>query len=61
MTLRIGVIPHHNMDDMEYCLSLCNNCVRGGVSAELFSLCLMVCLEMVCGWIECDTGREKGS
>lgn len=46
---------------MEYYLSTCNNCFEGRVGAELFSLCLMVCSEMVCEWIECDTGREKGS
>lgn len=46
---------------MEYHLSAHHNCMKEGVSAELFSLCLMVCSEMVCGWIECDTGREKGS
>lgn len=46
---------------MENNLSACNNCMKGGLSSELFSLCLMVCSEMVCGWIECDTGGEKGS
>lgn len=35
---------------------------RGGrVSSELFSLRLMVRLEMVRRWMECDTDGEKGS
>lgn len=61
MTLCIGVIPHHNKGGMIWNIIRVQQLYERGVGAELFSVCLMVCAEMVCEWIECDTGREKGS
>lgn len=58
MALRMGVIPHHNKDDIEYCLSACNNC---RLVLNCFHSVWYVLGNGFFGWIECDTGREKGS